>query len=34
VNIRKRHMRPTQNSPQGQIIEREFPVHASNVKKG
>ncbi|MDT9545838.1 MAG: 50S ribosomal protein L24 [Chlorobium sp.] len=34
VNIRKRHMRPTQSSPQGQIIEREFPVHASNVKKG
>ncbi|HWR00869.1 MAG TPA: 50S ribosomal protein L24 [Chlorobaculum sp.] len=33
VNIRKRHMRPTQTSPQGQIIEREFPIHASNVKK-
>ncbi|NTU67710.1 MAG: 50S ribosomal protein L24 [Chlorobiaceae bacterium] len=33
VNIRKRHMRPTQASPQGTIIEREFPIHASNVKK-
>lgn len=33
VNIRKRHMRPTQGQPQGQIIEREFPIHASNVKK-
>jgi large subunit ribosomal protein L24 len=33
VNIRKRHMRPTQSSPQGSIIEREFPIHASNVKK-
>ncbi|ACF10615.1 ribosomal protein L24 [Chlorobaculum parvum NCIB 8327] len=33
VNIRKRHMRPTQTSPQGSIIEREFPIHASNVKK-
>ncbi len=33
VNIRKRHMRPTQGNPQGQIIEREFPIHASNVKK-
>ncbi|HWQ27219.1 MAG TPA: 50S ribosomal protein L24 [Chlorobaculum sp.] len=33
VNIRKRHMRPTQGSPQGVIIEREFPIHASNVKK-
>jgi len=33
VNIRKRHMRPTQGQPQGTIIEREFPIHASNVKK-
>jgi large subunit ribosomal protein L24 len=33
VNIRKRHMRPTQTNPQGSIIEREFPIHASNVKK-
>ncbi|MEI8185577.1 MAG: 50S ribosomal protein L24 [Chlorobiaceae bacterium] len=33
VNIRKRHMRPTQGQPQGSIIEREFPIHASNVKK-
>ena len=33
VNIRKRHMRPTQANPQGSIIEREFPIHASNVKK-
>lgn len=33
VNIRKRHMRPTQSRPQGAIIEREFPIHASNVKK-
>ena len=33
VNIRKRHMRPTQGQPQGSIIDREFPIHASNVKK-
>ncbi|MBN1280005.1 MAG: 50S ribosomal protein L24 [Chlorobium sp.] len=33
VNIRKRHMKPTQTQPQGAIIEREFPIHASNVKK-
>jgi len=33
VNIRKRHMRPAQGQPQGSIIEREFPIHASNVKK-
>ena len=33
VNIRKRHMKPTQSHPQGSIIEWEFPIHASNVKK-
>jgi large subunit ribosomal protein L24 len=33
VNIRKRHTRPTQSRPQGAIIEREFPIHVSNVKK-
>ena len=33
VNIRKRHVRPSQTHPQGTIVEREFPIHASNVKK-
>jgi large subunit ribosomal protein L24 len=33
VNIRKRHTRPNKNQPQGAIIEREFPIHASNVKR-
>lgn len=33
VNLRKRHMRPNRNQPQGAIIEREMPIHASNVKK-
>lgn len=33
VNIRKRHVRPSQAHPQGAIVEREFPIHASNVKK-
>ncbi|ACF13563.1 ribosomal protein L24 [Chloroherpeton thalassium ATCC 35110] len=33
VNMRKRHMRPTQEYPQGAILEREMPIHASNVKK-
>ncbi|ASQ91343.1 50S ribosomal protein L24 [Prosthecochloris sp. GSB1] len=33
VNIRKRHVKPTQTHPQGAIIEREFPIHSSNVKK-
>lgn len=33
VNIRKKHTRPNKNQPQGAIIEREMPIHASNVKK-
>lgn len=31
VNVRKRHTKPTQKNPQGGIIEKEAPIHASNV---
>lgn len=31
INIRKRHTKPSQNDPQGGIIEKESPIHASNV---
>ena len=31
VNIRKRHSKPTQQNPQGGIIEKESPIHVSNV---
>ncbi|HOP49074.1 MAG TPA: 50S ribosomal protein L24 [Ignavibacteriales bacterium] len=31
VNIRKKHTRPTQLNPQGGIIEKEMPIHISNV---
>ena len=31
VNFIKRHTRPTQQNPQGGIVEREAPVHLSNV---
>lgn len=31
VNIRKRHTRPNQANPQGGIIEKEAPIHVSNV---
>jgi large subunit ribosomal protein L24 len=31
VNVRKRHTRPTQATPQGAIVEREMPIHYSNV---
>ncbi len=32
VNFAKRHVRPTQQSPEGGIIEVERPIHVSNVK--
>lgn len=31
INFIKRHSRPTQTNPQGGIIEKEAPIHASNV---
>jgi large subunit ribosomal protein L24 len=31
VNKIKRHTKPTPKAPQGGIIEREAPIHASNV---
>ena len=31
VNIIKRHTKPTQKMPQGGIMEREAPIHSSNV---
>ena len=31
VNLMKRHMRPTPKNPQGGILEKEAPLHVSNV---
>lgn len=31
VNVRVKHLKPTQTSPQGGIIRREMPIHMSNV---
>ncbi|HHU87701.1 MAG: 50S ribosomal protein L24 [Pelotomaculaceae bacterium] len=31
VNVVKRHSRPTQRLPQGGILEKEAPIHSSNV---
>ena len=31
VNIRKRHTKPSQQNPQGGIVEKELPIDASNV---
>jgi large subunit ribosomal protein L24 len=33
VNMIKRHSRPTQRNPKGGIVEKEAPIHISNVKK-
>lgn len=32
VNIIKRHTRPTQRNPKGGILEKEAPIHISNVR--
>lgn len=31
VNMVKKHLRPTQANPEGGIIEKEAPIHVSNV---
>ncbi|MCI1904006.1 50S ribosomal protein L24 [Enterococcus hirae] len=31
VNMVKKHQKPTNAAPQGGIIEKEAPIHASNV---
>jgi large subunit ribosomal protein L24 len=31
VNFIKRHSRPTQGNPKGGIVEKEAPIHISNV---
>jgi large subunit ribosomal protein L24 len=31
VNIRKRHTKASQKNPQGGIVEKEAPIHVSNV---
>ena len=33
VRIIKKHTKKSQDSPQGAIIEREGPIHISNVKR-
>lgn len=31
VNVMKRHSRPSQKNPQGGIVQKEAPIHISNV---
>lgn len=32
LNMRKKHLKRTQDAPQGRIIEVEGPIHGSNLK--
>ena len=32
INMVKRHTRPTQQLPQGGIVEKESPIHLSNLQ--
>ncbi len=31
VNIRVRHLKPTQQNPKGGLLRKEMPIHISNV---
>lgn len=31
VNVVKKHTKPTQANPNGGVVEKELPIHASNV---
>ena len=31
VNVRTKHLRPSQQNPKGGLVEREMPIHISNV---
>ena len=31
VNVRKKHIKPSQTNPQGGIVEKEMPIHISKV---
>jgi large subunit ribosomal protein L24 len=33
VNLRWRHRRPSQKNPKGERVQRELPIHASNVRR-
>ncbi len=31
VNVKARHMKPSQSNPQGGVVHKEMPIHISNV---
>lgn len=32
INVRKKHIKPSRDVPKGRVIDRECPIHKSNVK--
>lgn len=32
LNVRKKHVKPSQDAPKGRIVEIERPIHVSNLK--
>ena len=32
VNIRRKHMKPSNANPDGGMVDKECPIHVSNVK--
>ena len=33
INVAKKHVKPTQDQPNGGIVEKELSIHISNLKK-
>lgn len=33
INMKKTHQKPRKQGQKGQVIEKTFPIHVSNVKK-
>jgi large subunit ribosomal protein L24 len=32
LNVHKRHVKPTEGQPKGGVVERELPIHVSNLR--
>lgn len=32
VNVHRKHLKPSQSNPQGGIVDKEMPIHISNVQ--
>lgn len=32
INVRKKHQKPTRSGGKGQIVDKSYPIHVSNVR--